>query len=47
MWSAFEKPGRQASPHYRVGVVLENTDVRAIRAILARCGLDRRVNLGV
>lgn len=45
MWAAFEKVGQQTTPYYRVGVVLENTDVRTVRAILARCGLERPVGV--
>lgn len=47
MWATFEKPGRLVEPHYRVGTEFDSADVRAIRAMLERCGLGRPVDVEV
>ncbi len=47
MWATFERPNRLTEPHYRVGVVFESSDFRAIRSILERCGLGRPVDVEI
>jgi hypothetical protein len=47
MWASFEKAARQAAPLYRSGVLLENADLKAVRSILARCGLGQSVDVRV
>ena len=47
MWAQFERPSRLAEPHYRIGVGFENSDLRAIRSLLERCGLGRNFDLHV
>lgn len=41
MWATFERTSADAVPMYRVGVVFETVDVRAVRNILQQCESGR------